>query len=74
VTFDGTETFLPDFNIGRMVWDFGDGRYGQGEVVEHTYLYPGSYRVILGVEERKRNRRDEPEVKSNFRDILVVMD
>jgi len=73
VTFDGSDTYLPGFDIGRMVWDFGDGRYGQGEVVEHTYLYPGTYRVVLGVEERKKNRRDVPEVKSNYRDITVTL-
>jgi len=40
--------------------------------VNHTYLYPGVYRVILGVEKRKERRRDEPEIRSNFKDVVVV--
>ena len=73
-TFDGSSTYLPGFNVGRYVWDFGDGRFGQGIQVEHAYSYPGRYRVTLGVEERRRNRRQEPEVKANFRDIIVLTD
>lgn len=72
VVFDGSETYLPEFNIGRYFWEFGDGTYGEGIRVTHTYLYPGTYRVILGVEERKESRRDEPEVRSNFRDVVVT--
>jgi hypothetical protein len=72
VTFDGSQTYLPGFEIGRYVWDFGDGRYGQGIEVEHTFLYQGRYRVILGIEERFRNRRTEPAVVSNYKDVVVV--
>ncbi len=72
VAFDGSETHLPGFNIGRYVWEFGDGTYGEGIRVMHAYRYPGTYRVILGVEERKQNRRDVPEVRSNFRDVVVT--
>jgi hypothetical protein len=70
--FDGSASYLPGFDIGRYVWDFGDGKFGEGIEVEHAYYYPGRYRVILGVVERKRNRRHQPEVKANFRDIVVL--
>lgn len=72
VVFDGSETYLPGFNVGRYLWEFGDGTYGQGIQTTHTYYYPGKYRVMLGVEERKRNRRDEPEIKVNYKDVVVV--
>jgi hypothetical protein len=72
VVFDGSKTYLPGFNVGRYVWDFGDGTYGEGIRVTHAFVYPGTYRVILGVEERKENRRDEPEVRSNYKNIIVV--
>ncbi len=72
VEFDGSKTYLPGFNVGRYLWEFGDGSYGVGLRVDHTYLYPGRYRVILGVEKRKQRKKDEPEVRSNFRDVLVV--
>ncbi len=72
VLFDGSESYLPGFNIGRYYWEFGDGTYGEGLQMAHTYLYPGRYRVILGVEERKRNKRDTPAMRVNYKDILVV--
>lgn len=72
ILFDGSETYLPEFNVGRYLWEFGDGTFGQGIQTTHTYYYPGKYRVILGVEERKRNRKDEPEIKVNFKDVVVV--
>lgn len=72
VEFDGSQTYLPGFDLGRYVWDFGDGKFDQGERVQHTYNYPGKFKVILGVEERKRNRRHEPEVRANFREVIVI--
>jgi hypothetical protein len=72
VLFDGSETHLPGFEVERYLWEFGDGGYGEGLQVTHTFDYPGTYRVILGVEESVRNRRDEPEVRSNFKDIVVL--
>lgn len=72
VEFDGSESYLPGFNAGRYLWEFGDGTYGQGIRVTHTYIYPGRYRVILGVEERKKNRKDKPDTRVNFRDIVVI--
>ncbi len=72
VEFDGSNTHLPGFNAGRYLLEFGDGRFGSGIKLNHTYLYPGNYRVILGVEMRKERRKDEPVVRSNFKDVIVV--
>ncbi len=72
VEFDGSVTYLPGFNIGRYLWEFGDGTYGEGIQVTHRYLYPGTYKVVLGVEERKQNRRQEPEIRSNFKEVVVI--
>ncbi len=74
VRFDGSETYLPGVDIARYVWDFGDGNFGQGMVHEHTYLYPGRYRVVLGVEERtkKQKKNPDPIARSNFKDIIVL--
>jgi len=72
VEFDGTSTYLPGFDDYLYVWDFGDGSFGQGKQVIHTYLYPGRYRVTLGVQERQKNRRDDtPKMHSNFKDVTV---
>jgi hypothetical protein len=72
VEFDGSETYLPGFDIGRYIWEFGDGVYGEGLRVTHSYLFPGTYRIMLGVEERKKNKKDTPALKANYKDILVV--
>lgn len=31
----------------RMTWAFGDGAYGEGSSVLHTYYYPGDYIAVL---------------------------
>jgi hypothetical protein len=72
VEFDGTDTYLPGFDDYSYIWDFGDGSYGQGKQTIHTYMYPGRFRVTLGVQERQQNRRDTPEMRSNFKDVIVV--
>jgi hypothetical protein len=72
VNFDASQTYLPGFDVGRYLWEFGDGRFGEGLLVPHTYNYPGTFKVILGVEERKQNRRHEPEVKANFKEVVVI--
>jgi hypothetical protein len=41
---DGQNNAIPSY-----VWSFGDGTYGTGEVVSHTYDVAGSYYVVLTV-------------------------
>lgn len=72
VEFDGTQTYLPGFDDYSYIWDFGDGGFGQGKQTIYTYMYPGRFRVTLGVQERQQNRRDIPEMRSNFKDIIVI--
>jgi hypothetical protein len=72
VVFDGTDTYLPGFDDFKYIWDFGDGIFGEGRQTTHVYHYPGRYRVSLGVQERPKNRRDNPAVHSNYKDVLVV--
>jgi hypothetical protein len=72
VEFDGSRTYLPGFDDFKYLWDFGDGMFGEGRRTTHTYHYPGRYRVTLGVQERPKNRRDEPAVHSNYKDVVVV--
>ncbi len=78
VEFDASQTFLPGFDVGRYTWDFGteEGvtRFAEGLIVTHTYNHSGKFKVILGVEERKQDRRHVPEVRANFKEVLVVSD
>ena len=70
--FDASQSYLPGFNAFSYTWDFGDGSYGKGRQTTHRYLYPGKYRVTLGVGERPKNRRDNPEIRSNYKEVVVV--
>jgi PKD repeat protein len=73
VEFDGSDTYLPGFDDDRYLWDFDDGFYGEGVTVTHTFMYPGQYRVKLGVQAAPKNRRDKnPELRSNYKDVVVV--
>jgi len=43
------ETNIEYTNNSIFVWNFGDGREGGGEIVSHTYMYPGEYVLMLNV-------------------------
>lgn len=43
------ETNIEYTNNSIFVWNFGDGGEGVGEVVTHTYMYPGEYILVLNV-------------------------
>jgi PKD domain len=43
------ETNIEYTNNSIFVWNFGDGAEGVGEIVNHTYTYPGEYILILNV-------------------------
>lgn len=49
VVFDASSSSDPDQDPLSYAWDFGDGRTGQGKVVQHTYAKPGEYVVMLTV-------------------------
>ncbi|MBN1342937.1 MAG: S8 family serine peptidase [Phycisphaerae bacterium] len=38
-----------DGTITQYGWDFGDGTFAAGQIVEHTYTQPGAYAVTLEV-------------------------
>ncbi len=45
-----TVSFLGHINNGfpgTYSWDFGDGQYGQGQSITHTYAYPANFAVVL---------------------------
>ena len=48
ITFDGANSF-DDEEVVSYEWNFGDSETGVGPSVEHKYLYPGTYNVVLTV-------------------------
>ena len=51
VQFSGLGTVDKDLQDIAYSWDFGDGAKADGPEVKHTYLKPGSYQVILTVDD-----------------------
>ncbi len=51
VRFDGSKSTDPDGDFLKYYWDFGDGTHGQGRKIEHPYISPGIYPVILTVDD-----------------------
>ena len=49
VTFDASESFDPDGNIIRYIWDFGDGSLNETSypITTHIYVKNGQYNVTL---------------------------
>ena len=53
VTFDGSNSSSTNGTISTFAWNFGDGSYGDGSKVTHTFLKAGKYTVSLTVTDSK---------------------
>jgi len=53
VTFDGSASSDPDGSIASFSWDFGDGSYGKGRTVRHTFTSAREFEVQLTVADNK---------------------
>jgi len=53
VTFDGSNSSSTNGTITTFAWNFGDGQYGSGAKVIHTYLKAGKYTASLSVTDSK---------------------
>ena len=51
ILFDAGKSSDPDGDAISYYWDFGDGEKASGKVVTHKYLNPGTYKVILQVDD-----------------------
>lgn len=49
IRFDASASTSPNGRIVQYLWNFGDGAYGEGVVVEHAYKVGGTYVVTLTV-------------------------
>jgi len=57
ISFDGTRTYLKNFNVDRYYWDMGDYTRVSGPTMDYHYYKPGIYTIRLGV----TNDEDNPE-------------
>jgi len=67
ITFSGEQSYDSDGHIVSFHWDFGDGSVDSGMNVSHKFTTPGTYRIILTVQ-------DNSAVSNNIdRDEAVVI-
>ncbi|MDA8692446.1 PKD domain-containing protein [Saprospiraceae bacterium] len=59
----------PDLNITDIIWTFGDGSSGEGEMVNYTYRRPGTYSISLKVNTSNDVKCDNPKI---FEDFITV--
>jgi hypothetical protein len=72
IALDGNETYLKDFTVDNYYWDFGDGFRASGSETKHSFAYPGTYSLTLGVTDKK-DSKDEPDRTSCItRKIIVI--
>jgi PKD repeat protein len=57
ITFDGTASF-DDEEVVSYEWYFGDTETAEGPTVQHKYLYPGTYNVVLTVTDNDGGKTD----------------
>ena len=50
-TFDGSKSYDPDGFIVDYLWNFGDGQYGYGNIVSHSYNVTGVFQIDLSVKD-----------------------
>lgn len=72
INFSARETYLPNFNIEGYYWDFGDGMKSDGITTTHQFTFPGVYKVVLGIQEKVKSRKYEPETRAVFKEVTVV--
>jgi len=54
VTLDASESSVAQRNeIVSYEWDFGDGKTGEGQIIQHGFVSPGNYTVILTISDNK---------------------
>ena len=58
IRFIGTQSYDPDGTITNYTWQFDDGGYGYGQIVQHSYYEKGTYNVKLTVVDDAKNSAD----------------
>jgi hypothetical protein len=53
IYFDASDSFDPDGDKLKFLWDFGDGNKKEGVYVLHSFLKPKKYKVTLKVEDER---------------------
>lgn len=71
VSFNGSKSYIKEFEIKQYIWDFGDLYQAVGENVNHIFKIPGQYTVKLGVTNGADNS-DELLKSCSYKKITVL--
>jgi hypothetical protein len=71
IIFNSDKSYLPDFKSPEYYWDLGDGTLEKGKSIKHMFVYPGEYKVLLGVLDRRKDQ-ESPVLVSVFKKIIVL--
>ncbi|OVE78596.1 hypothetical protein BVY01_05045 [bacterium I07] len=78
VNFNGGRSYDSDGEIADYIWDFGDGGSGEGQIIDHSYDSPGTYRVVLTIRDNtdleNNSASDQLTVKVNDRPVAAAGD
>lgn len=47
--------YLKGYELNKMYWSFGDGKYNSGSFVKHKFTKPGTYKIEMGLQAKKLN-------------------
>jgi hypothetical protein len=68
----GVDDYNNHLDVGEYDWSFGDGGDGVGAQVAHTYLYPGTYTVV--VRARSNYQKSEDTLQVTIRPAQLALE
>ena len=71
INFDGTRTYLKNFNVEGFYWDLGDFTRASNPTLTHLYYKPGIYTIRLGVTNNAKTP-EELQKSCSFKHIVVL--
>lgn len=70
LSFDGSTSYLPGYDIRDYFWDFGDGTKVSGKTVKHSFSHSGEYLIKLALN-LKSSMSDNFEIMAVSRKIRI---
>lgn len=66
VQFDASNSYDDETDIVSYQWNFGDGSFGSGKMIEHVYQSSGDYTIILTVNDGSAKANSVQSVRHNL--------
>ncbi len=63
--------YLKGYQLNKIYWSFGDGKYNSGSMVKHIYNTPGTYTIEMGLLAKDQNSEKVEHYKVE-KNIVVI--